>query len=45
MKKMIKKIVIINEEQNWKPNKIKSNSQEKKIMKMIKKNSNQKNKD
>ena len=37
MKKMIKKIVIINEEQNWKPNKIKSNSQEKKIMKMIKK--------
>jgi hypothetical protein len=30
MKKMIKKIVIINEEQNWKPNKIKSNSQENK---------------
>jgi hypothetical protein len=37
MKKRIKKRVIKNEDQNWKPNKIKSNSQEKKIMKMIKK--------
>jgi len=45
MKKRIKKRVIKNEDQNWKPNKIKSNSQEKKIMKIIKKNRNQKNKD
>jgi len=42
---MIKKIVIINEEQNWKPNKIKSNSQEKNNENDKKKNSNQKNKD